>query len=300
MTFKERTSEFNSIVQNAKQRKDSIPSAIGIARSKPRKNEKTQFFIIATQIGKDMGETAEKLDRLSKLAKKRTLFDDPTIEIQELTQIINQDIKNLNNQINQLQQRKLAKNGKQVQAHSDTILDSLKNQLKHTTKDFSEVLEQRTETLKSQQKDKDIFTGSHSPALSNRRTAESPLYKQYDNRSYAGDSSSNNGEIVIAMPQMALATQERYISSRTEAVQSIERTIGELQGIFQQLAHLVAEQGELIERIDSNVDATTIHTERAQTALLKYMSSVSSNRWLIIKMFIALVFFVVLFVVFFV
>ena len=43
-------------------------------------------------------------------------------------------------------------------------------------------------------------------------------------------------------------TSERYVSSRGEAVQNIERTITELQGIFSQLANLVAEQGELIER----------------------------------------------------
>jgi len=112
MTFKERTSEFASIVQNVKQKKDgSLPSSVGVRRNNPPKKltEKSQFFVIASQIGKDISETAEKLDRLQKLAKKKSLFDDPTIEIQELTAIINQDIKNLNNQISSLQQRNSAK-----------------------------------------------------------------------------------------------------------------------------------------------------------------------------------------------
>lgn len=298
MTFKERTSEFNSIVQSTKQRKDNIPSSIGGIRSKPRKpSEKSQFFLIASQIGKDMSETAEKLDRLSKLAKKKSLFDDPTIEIQELTAIINQDIKNLNNQINILQQRNNQKKNRQVQAHSETVLESLKHTLKNTTKDFSTVLERRTETLKSQQKERDEFT-AHSPALTARRTAVSPLYQAQ----FGGHQEENlhGGEITIAMPQSALMTQERYASSRAEAAENITRTITELQGIFSQLANLVAEQGDLINRIDHNVDMTLDHTERAQTEISKYYASVSSNRWLIVKMFIALVFFVVLFVVFFV
>jgi len=300
MTFKERTSEFASIVQNVKQKKEgSLPSAIGRRSNPPKKpSDKSQFFVIASQIGKDISETAEKLDRLQKLAKKKSLFDDPTVEIQELTSIINQDIKNLNNQITVLQNRNSAKKNKQVQSHTETILDSLKNKLRFTTKDFSEVLELRTENLKAQQKEKETYTGSQSPMLSSRRAVESPLYKQQLSNYAANEQTS--GDIVIAMPQSALMTSERYISSRGEAVQNIERTINELQGIFSQLANLVAEQGELIERIDHNVDNTVLNVDSAQNELLKYLSSVSSNRWLIVKMFLVMIVFVVLFVVFFV
>jgi syntaxin 5 len=81
------------------------------------------------------------------VAKRKSLFDDPTIEIQELTSIINQDIKNLNNQISVLQQRGSERQNKQIQQHSDTVLDSLKSKLRDATKDFTEVLELRTEVV---------------------------------------------------------------------------------------------------------------------------------------------------------
>jgi len=103
-----------------------------------------------------------------------------------------------------------------------------------------------------------------------RRAAESPLYKQQ----VSSYNEQTSGDVVIAMPQSALMTTERYISSRGEAVQNIERTIGELQGIFSQLANIVAEQGELIERIDHNVDNTVLNVDSAQNELLKYLSSV--------------------------
>jgi hypothetical protein len=51
-----------------------------------------------------------------------------------------------------------------------------------------------------------------------------------------------------------MANQDQYLSSRAEALQNVERTITELGGIFQQLATMVAEQGELAVRIDENVD----------------------------------------------
>ena len=60
----------------------------------------------------------------------------------------------------------------------------------------------------------------------------------------------------------------------------------------------VEEQGELAIRIDENVDETLSNVDSAQDQLLKYLSSISSNRWLIMKIFFVLMVFLVVFVVF--
>ena len=54
-------------------------------------------------IGKDITSTYTKLEKLTLLAKRKTIFDDKPVEIQELTYIIKQDIAHLNKQIGQLQ-----------------------------------------------------------------------------------------------------------------------------------------------------------------------------------------------------
>lgn len=92
--------------------------------------------------------------------------------------------------------------------------------------------------------------------------------------------------------------QDQYLSARSEALQNVERTITELGGIFQQLATMVSEQGELAVRIDENVNESVANVDNAQTQLLKYMNSISSNRWLIMKIFGVLISFLVFFVVF--
>jgi syntaxin 5 len=81
-------------------------------------------------------------------------------------------------------------------------------------------------------------------------------------------------------------------------MQSIESTIVELGGIFQQLATMVKEQEEVVQRIDSNVEDAEMNVEAAHTELLKYFKSVTSNRWLMIKVFALLIFFFVIFVIF--
>ena len=51
-------------------------------------------------------------------------------------------------------------------------------------------------------------------------------------------------------------------------------------------------------RIDGNVEETAINTELAHEQILKYFRSVTSNRWLMVKVFGVLIFFFILFVVF--
>lgn len=51
-------------------------------------------------------------------------------------------------------------------------------------------------------------------------------------------------------------------------------------------------------RIDANVEDAEMNVEAAHSEILKYFHSVSSNRWLIIKIFVVLIVFFIIFVVF--
>lgn len=91
---------------------------------------------------------------------------------------------------------------------------------------------------------------------------------------------------------------DNYVQQRAETMQNIESTIVELGGIFQQLAHMVKEQEEMVERIDSNVQDAELNIEAAHGQILKYFQSVSKNRWLMIKIFGVLIMFFIFFVIF--
>jgi len=45
----------------------------------------------------------------------------------------------------------------------------------------------------------------------------------------------------------------------------------------------VQQQGEMALRIEDNVDGTLENVNQAQAQLLKYLNTISSNRWLILK-----------------
>jgi len=111
--------------------------------------------------------------------------------------------------------------------------------------------------------------------------------------------SSDTTPLLSTQTQMAIYDDsDNYVQQRAETMQNIESTIVELGGIFQQLAHMVKEQEEIVERIDTNVADAELNIEAAHSEILKYFQSVSKNRWLMIKIFGVLIFFFLFFVVF--
>jgi syntaxin 5 len=274
-------------------------------------HQRSEFTQIAKRIGKDLANTFAKLEKLTILAKRKALFDDKPLEIQELTYIIKQDINSLNEQIAQLQQlakSQKAQNGKHIQTHSNTVVVALQSKLATMSNDFRQVLEVRTENLKHQKSRREQFshagvTSSLPPSAYQGHMNGSVLMQ--DDASHMG-----NGDVSIDMEgasarsprlqnQMQIIDeQDQYIESRAETMKNIESTIVELGSIFTQLAHMVKEQEEIVGRIDNNVEDASTNIEAAHTEILKYFQSVTSNRWLMIKIFGVLMLFIIVFVVF--
>jgi syntaxin 5 len=89
--------------------------------------------------------------------------------------------------------------------------------------------------------------------------------------------------------------EESFLRNRANAMQTVEQTIVEMSRVFMQLSNMVKEQEEQIQRIDHNVDFTEMNVNDAHTELLRYFRSLTGNRWLMIKIFLVLIFFFIVF-----
>lgn len=99
--------------------------------------------------------------------------------------------------------------------------------------------------------------------------------------------------------QMQLSQRDNsdaYLQQRSTAIESIESTITELGSIFSQLAQMVAQQGEQVQRIDQDTIDIESNIQSAQSELLKFYSSISGNRMLMLKIFGMIMVFFLLFV----
>ncbi|KAK9726034.1 hypothetical protein RND81_05G185800 [Saponaria officinalis] len=258
------------------------------------------------------------------VAKRTSVFDDPTLEIQELTAVIKQDITALNSAVVDLQllcntQNESGNISSDTSSHSTTVVDNLKNRLMTATKEFKEVLTMRTENLKVHENRRQLFSSTASKEPANPFVRQRPLAAKSaasgspDPPPWAnGASSSSNlfprkqadGESQPLLQQQGqqqqqlVPLQDTYMQSRAEALQNVESTIHELSSIFTQLANMVSQQGEIAIRIDENMEETLANVDGAQTQLVRYLNSISSNRWLMIKIFFVLIVFLMFFLFF--
>lgn len=68
--------------------------------------------------------------------------------------------------------------------------------------------------------------------------------------------------------------------------------------MYRRLNELVLMQEEMTVRIDANVEETLVNVDQGHNELLKYMDGLSSNTWLILKIFGILIIFALFFVSF--
>jgi len=306
MTARDRTVEFANTIRSLQGR--NINRAVNLKDPKRVKQIQnySEFMMIAKTIGKNIASTYAKLEKLTLLAKRKSLFDDRPAEIQELTYIIKGDLNALNQQIGRLQeisksQRKTS--GKHLLSHSSNMVMALQTRLANMSTNFQQVLEVRTENLKQQKTRREQF--SQPPVTATlppmRSTHGNLLMNEQDDQVSIdmGSSQPLLPKNQIQQQQMLLYDEsDQYVQQRAETMQNIESTIVELGGIFQQLAYMVKEQEEMVERIDTNIQDVELNVEAAHSEILKYFQSVSKNRWLMIKIFGVLILFFIFFVLF--
>ncbi|KAL1918410.1 uncharacterized protein VTP21DRAFT_3070 [Calcarisporiella thermophila] len=312
--MKDRTHEFSAIVNTTSLRSRNERPSPDLKR--PSANDhhplvpKSEFIRIALAISRDINSTSSKLDKLAKLAKRKTLFDDKPVEISELTNIIKQEIAKLNKQIALLQQyvrdSKRKVTSKQAAENSANIVVLLQSKLANLSMSFKDVLEIRTQNIKQSKSRQEQFMLTSPESTPSRTMSDSPLYNLNRRNStskndylaidLATPSTENPAQQYQQQSQLLITEQDtNYIESRSTAIQSIESTIAELGSIFQQLAQMVAEQRETVQRIDQDVDDIEMNVSNAQKELLKYYASISSNRWLMLKVFATVIVFFVVF-----
>lgn len=337
--YRDRTQEFRSAA--AKLKKQPLPlssvsdvSSTGVSDGtsifnatalpmQPAAPVQSEFKKKASRISLGIHQTSQKLSKLAKLARRTSVFDDPTVEIQELTAVIKRDITALNSAVVELQLLSNSQNEGSLSsdntAHSTTVIDNLKNSLMSTTKEFKEVLTTRTENMKVHENRRQLFSSAASKESSNPFIRQRPLAtreaatKAMAPPPWANGSGTSSQMLSRDQPdgesqpllqqqqnqqQQVAPLQDSYMQSRGQALHSVESTIHELGNIFTQLATMVSQQGELAIRIDESMDDTLSHVEGAQGQLMRYFNSISSNRWLMIKIFFVLILFLMIFLFF--
>lgn len=243
-SYRDRTQEFESIAERLNKSITSStngPSSAAVSQpngSKSTLSAQSEFNKRACKIGFGIHQTSQKLAKLAKLAKRTSVFDDPTLEIQELTAVIKQDITALNAAVLDLQllcntQNESGNISSDTTSHSTTVVDNLKNRLMTATKEFKEVLTMRTEHLKVHENRKQLFSSTASKGKSIHSSAS--IGSQISSWWITCPSSVGQCSFIIILI-ISKKTSRWRISAAAAAAKSATATVGSTAG------HLHAEQ----------------------------------------------------------
>ena len=105
-------------------------------------------------ISSHLSVLSDQLSRLSRLVQKKSLFDDPTTEIEELVHVVKEGLEGVEADVSGLE-RIVKSGGKEEkdgsggggrhrETHSQVVVDNLRNNLKKKTGEFMDILQTRT------------------------------------------------------------------------------------------------------------------------------------------------------------
>lgn len=100
-----------------------------------------------------------------------------------------------------------------------------------------------------------------------------------------------------AQQQMQLIPDQTYLLERADAMATVESNIVELGTIFNKLAVMVHEHGDLVQRVEDNVDEANTNIGLSLDTLTDTLTNLRTNKALFYKVLGVITFFIILFVV---
>jgi syntaxin 5 len=169
---------------------------------------------------------------------------------------------------------------------------------------FKQFLVHRAESLKTREKRRGnapffnqlrVNTSvGFSNGSSQRESKKKPLFKQ---RQANFDLESGTGEITSSRDEeIQMLNLEK--NGRQQSLTKIQEILTDIGGIYQRLGTMVQMHDVMIDRIDKDTDDSMHNVEKGKKTLLEVYTSVSSKRRLIIKIFLVLLCFSLLYVLF--
>uniref|UniRef100_H3HE62 t-SNARE coiled-coil homology domain-containing protein n=1 Tax=Phytophthora ramorum TaxID=164328 RepID=H3HE62_PHYRM len=292
---------------------------------------------LAQQISDHLRQQELCLRELQELVgKKSILGDDPSAHIATLTDVLKKELGAVERNIQTFQQTVNAQRGRHQQhhqAHFAIVCSSLKSRCAKSVKAFHQALQQHTAAIRERSSRRSKFShGGGNPMVlpTNNGAAATPFRSPQPRQPAAGSGFQAPPAPMKpgAAPAQSLSApgaglrrranlgaspfmQQRTTppgsgyrpredaQTRYNNAAQVESTIVEITGMYTRMATMVAEQGEIISRIDDDMDIAQTNVEAAHGELLKLFNMVQGNRSLILKIFLVLILVIFLFVVVF-
>ncbi|KPA84483.1 putative Syntaxin 5 [Leptomonas pyrrhocoris] len=287
---RDRSNELYDLFSRMRQRQPQPATTTAVAPGLHSSSDVQTFNRFAKEFSTNIATVSEYIMRLTQLTNQQSVFDDQTAEVSELTQIVKTSLQRLHNDAGTLEELKRRAMTSQkntaptstghlrtAEKHSDTVVETLRSRLARTGQQFRTTLQHQSKSLKDKANRRHMFTTADRP-----QTFESALFQDQEQHQQQQQLLAGTGNI-------------QYYQQRADAVMEIEAAVQEVGELFNDFTRLVQEQEEVVLRIDTDVGDAVRHVNAGSNELMRYLTNLSSNRGLILKVFAMLFFFLMFF-----
>eukprot|EP01083_Nonionella_stella_P111376 326643_1 len=319
-TVRDRTREFFATVDSFQQhghptsKQSTSPSSI-TKLPKTSIEQSSRIRNLATQIAENIEEVEQKIIELEQLAKLTSNFRDERPKIQSLMLTIKKDIERITMDLNALktylsQSFSTLHNTHHCIGHHKSLHDVLNARYFNLAKAFASACQFSMNHLQRQKQEREKFGFGGSKKTSFRKV---PLNRLQRRRQTQNTGSNSENEALLSgdssqghqlkgasqsQSQMMMYKDNEYAEQKVKEAEQIETQLTEISQMMSKLASIVDEQRQTIITIGDNVEESIENMDGAIQQLQKYLSSLSGNRWLMIKVFALLIFLALIFTVF--
>lgn len=245
----------------------------------PRPNQtrrQTPFSELSQDINSRLLHSSETIDTLRSLIRGGNILGQDDLQIQELIVTLNKELAIIDQKIKEIERLK-----SQPQ-HAEKVAQGLRRNLASVTEDFKSVIQERGEMIEklAERRRRNIGATSYSPS--------------YSNSSFSTVYGGNDDEVEIPMATNQMLVEQQQ--ERYDMVRNVEQSISEITDMLVRLTEIIASHDYSIDRIDDMANDTMNSLERGQAELEKYWGRVKSNKCLMLKIFLILIVFALIFI----
>lgn len=256
-----RTSEFFRYL------KQELPNTQRPARPIVRKQ--SPFSEASHDVNQRLIHASESITTIQSLMKSGNILGQDDEQIRDLIVNLNHDLGIINEKIKAIEQMK-----SQPQ-HAFNVAQSLRRGLASLTEDFNKIVKERSEKIQKITKRRQNYGSSSFGTTS-------------FNTSYG-----NSDEVEIPMQSTVMEEQQR---ERYDIVRNVEQSINEISQMYVRLSEILAAQDYDVFRIDANTEDALTSIKEGHNQLLKYYDRIKGNKCLMLKIFLVIIVFSLIFI----
>jgi len=135
--------------------------------------------------------------------------------------------------------------------------------------------------------------GPATTGMRQRRAKATNNYNYYDGNNNNGDGNQQEDEAAQIQMRMQKRQQQRQTENRLQEAHEAEHKLAELGTMFSKMTSLITQQGEVLEKVEDDMEAGLSEVTAGQQEITTLYSLKKGNRGLIIKLFSLLIFLII-------